>query len=464
MTNVIFIIIDALRARNLGCYGYDKATSPNIDWLAKNGIMFKNCFSCTNATDSSLTSIFSGKFPHSHGIYRHGTHVTRKEVKILNNTKTVFLPEVLRSNGYKTLGLGYHGRWHKRGYSYYLRDEIGERTRIQKHVERLPESVKSKLRSLYHLYNYEIKKEDYHKTREVTNKALRLINQHKNTKFFLFIHYLSTHLPYRPPKKYSKNFQREKGQKLEEVVKELKNAPWGCNLEDWFRKIVNVDYVEEVIANYDGEIAFVDEQIGRIKERLEELSIIDDTLFVITSDHGESLTEHGIYFDHHGLYDVSLHVPLIFWHPELSSKKASEMIQHVDIFPTLLDFLKISKEEYKRDIDGINLLDNVENKDGRDFVFAIESYAQEKAAIRIHRYKFIYSIDSEGYCRYCNKVHGGEKELYDLKKDPEETENIINEMPELAKNLEEILLKWEKKLKKRREKKIIRKKMESGVQ
>lgn len=117
--NILFIIIDALRVKNLSCYGYEKEVSPNIDDLATQGILFADVYSCINTTDPSLTTIFSGRYPLSHGILGHGARVTVEEINQFNSFGIQLLPEILKSHGYTTLAVDWLGRWHKRGYDYY---------------------------------------------------------------------------------------------------------------------------------------------------------------------------------------------------------------------------------------------------------------------------------------------------------------------------------------------------------
>ena len=119
--NIVLIGIDALRADHLGCYAYDKETSPNIDNLAKKGITFENAFSCINTTDPSFTTILSGKYPISHGIRNHSEKVTNSMLQNFYKQKIRFLSEILRDNGYKTIGIDWLGRWHKKGFEYYFR-------------------------------------------------------------------------------------------------------------------------------------------------------------------------------------------------------------------------------------------------------------------------------------------------------------------------------------------------------
>ena len=116
--NILFILSDALRARNLQCYGYARNVSPNIDTLAKSGVLLSQAFSCATVTDPSLTTIFSGRYQRAHGIMKHG--INRKEdIEKFNEGGTRLLPEILKSRNYTTLAVDWLGRWHKRGYDCY---------------------------------------------------------------------------------------------------------------------------------------------------------------------------------------------------------------------------------------------------------------------------------------------------------------------------------------------------------
>ena len=201
--NIVFILADALRARNLGCYGYSKPTSQNIDRLATEGVVFENAFSCAINTTPSLTSIFSGRFPLSHGITRVdlGSQALRLSLQRLNRSGTVLLPEILKSHGYRTLAVDWLGRWHKRGYDYYsgitskrypkalsLASKLNELTRLA----RLP----------FRLFNIPKIRGDF-----VTQEAVELIQKVHGERFFLFVHYWDTHTPYDPPEHFLKPFK-----------------------------------------------------------------------------------------------------------------------------------------------------------------------------------------------------------------------------------------------------------------
>ena len=148
--NIIFIVVDGLRSENLGCYGYHRNTSPNIDKLAREGILFENCYSCSTSTDPSFTSMFSGKYPISHGITHHAFKITDEEKERLDISNTKMLAEILKSQGYTTIGLAWIGstrlnlRWHKRGFDYYWGYEGGtslNESVVNKMLKKLPVSL-----------------------------------------------------------------------------------------------------------------------------------------------------------------------------------------------------------------------------------------------------------------------------------------------------------------------------------
>jgi arylsulfatase A-like enzyme len=239
----------------------------------------------------------------------------------------------------------------------------------------------------------------------VINLGAKKIKNIRNHPFFLFLHLWDVHNPYFCPKKLRTYNGRNS------------------------KKILHDRYL--------GSVRYADRQLGRFFNFLKNNNIFDDTIVIVTSDHGESLTEHDIFFDHHGLYDETTHVPLIIRYPRRFSegKKVRGFIQHVDLLPTILDILNIGQEEYQ--LDGKNLIPLVKNSRRvlRPFVYMEESYVQQKRAIRTKKYKYIEAKDGVGYCRYCHKVHAGVEELYDLQKDPSEKNNVANQNPAMAKEL-----------------------------
>lgn len=473
--NILLITVDALRARNLSCYGYHKNTSPNIDRLARRGIVFNKCFSCFNATDPSFTSILTGKYPISHGILHHG-NVPQNEIREYYSRGNKSLSEILKSNGYITLALSWLERWHKEGFDYYAYYGGVWTT----HIKRLVKNTLNKLPDRFqkHITRAIVARIPGTKildAQSLTNHAIKVIkaNLDKKKPFFFLIHYMDVHLPYNPPKDFEKAFFEETpdNKKINDILKKIKNPEWKKFLK---QSLGNAKTTDENIAKYNGAISYIDKNIGDLVEFLEKTGIEDNTIIIITSDHGESLTEHDIYFSHHGLYDETIHVPLIFYYPSCpKGKRVPSFVQHVDIVPTILDILNI-KNNFCFDGETLIPLIKGEVKWIRPTVFAEESSTQRKRAIRTNNFKYICTVSDDrvvcdfdhngvpqekGVCRYCGFVHGGIEELYDLKKDPEEVQNIINEKVEIAKAFKENLFDLIENLEYKREKNEIKQKI-----
>ena len=434
--NLVFIVVDALRADHLECYGYDKPTSRNINNLVKNGILFEKAFSTINATDPSLTSIFSGKFPLSSGIRNHGERVTEMEKRTAENLLS--FTKILHKIGYTTLGVNWLGRWHKNGYNFYGIN--------------YPWYYRSRRSSGARAKLSEIK--------FTTKTGINLLKKYHDRQFFLYLHYWGTHTPYSAPKAYADFFYKyhkdeEYNVTKERVFKTPFNTKWRMYLNNWIEELPNITYVFSL---YDAAIAFIDTQIGIISEILNKLGIADATNLVVTADHGESLYEHGIYFDHHGLYDETIHVPLIFKGPAFpKGKKIKSLVTHVDIVPTLLDVLEIDIDEPH--FDGLSLLPLLKGDvhEVRQSILSEENYTEEKMAIRTKKSKYIFSPSKEAaMCRYCNVIHGGIEELYNLESDPKELHNLVKLEPRIAKKLKTDLFNWVHKINTKKERTKIR--------
>jgi len=157
-------------------------------------------------------------------------------------------------------------------------------------------------------------------------------------------------------------------------------------------------------------------------------------------------------FDHHGLYEVTTHVPLLLFCSKTFSqaKKVPGFVQHIDLAPTICEMLNIDSKNYA--FDGLSLFPLVrgEKDEIRDFVFNEESYVQRKVGLRTNNFKYIYAPDGVGMCNYCQKVHAGVEELYELEKDPVEKNNIADENKEQAAEMRQRLDGFIKKLDKKR--------------
>lgn len=266
--NIILVSIDTLRADHLGCFGYDRNTSPNIDKFAGENYLFTNHIVTMAATLPSHASIFTGLYPVSHGVMKNGRRLSGR---------LITLAEILKEKGYHTAGI--ISAWTlnsetgiSQGFDEYL-DNEGKQT---------PASA-------------------------LLKRAAPWINGHRDDSFFLFLHLFDPHEPYSPPS----DFRR-----------------WG----------------EAQIDLYDGEIYYADHVLGKIFDELKKAGLYDESLIIVTSDHGESLGRDNYFGHYRNLYDSELHVPLIVHLPE-SAKTTPRRMDYqtsaVDILPTILKILRL---------------------------------------------------------------------------------------------------------------------------
>jgi len=464
MKNIILIIIDALRKGNLNLYGYPIETAPFLERIGMAGRVFKNAYSTTNATDPSLTSIYTGKYPRHAGLVNHGVRIKPHEIHSLNYS--IFLQEILLAYGYVTIAIDTLHRWHRRGFKYYIDP-------TQVHIKGGKSILKKIIHRSIKLENLWLKIVPFLSSKRglsskptakhVTELALYMLKRQANYKkpFFLLIHYWDTHTPYIPPQtivdrlyENNKKFYVKIKPSLSEVIEKIHNNSWKKYILTLFR---THDYnLARVLAAYDASILYIDFHLKLLFKELETLGLIDNTLIIITADHGESLYEHSIFFDHHGLYDVSLAVPLIIIDREMQGKFIETPTQLIDLFPTIIDLAGLKPTQYiKRalsNVDGISLVRDSFYETSEDrLLFFEESYTERKIALRVGPLKYITALSRrDAVCRYCGRIHGGIEELYDLRADPLEVINLAEKKPELKALLRHELFKILKRLEKRK--------------
>lgn len=451
--NIILIVIDALRARNLGCYGGGSGASPNIDKLADGGIVFEKAYSSWNTTDQSLTTILTGRYPRTHGIIHHFNKITPEDLNNFKRLEIKLLAQILCQYGYKALAVDWMSRWFKSGFDYYgykLKRNLIKKfyynfiTLPLLHIKYIVESTEilkiyakkrkfsflkmwGGFRDIFRTFMCCFELARIQNAAFVTGIAEELLERIKREKFFLFLHYWDTHSPYNCPKKFFKGKRKT------------------LSSEEFF------------VSKYKGAVRYIDYQLGKLFAVLKEKRLMEKTLIIITSDHGDSLTEHKIYFDHHGLYEETIHVPLIFYYPKFftEEKRIKGFVQHVDILPTICELLNIDYKEYNFDGDSLIPLINQDIEEIRPYVYSEESYVQRKVSLRTKKYKYIFAPDNIGMCSYCLQVHGGSEELYDLENDPEEIKNIVTQNKEMAEEMKAELMEVMRDLNTKKEKQLI---------
>ena len=338
---VILISIDTCRADHLGCYGYWRNTSPNIDTIAADGIVFNKAFTSVPLTLPSHSSMLTGTVP----LY----HRVRENVNYRLSDSNITIAEILKENGFETGA--FVG-------AFVLDSQFG-------------------LDQGFNTYNDSLKKENKvafmfaeRDAEEVTYLTDEWLESHRNDNFFLFLHYFDPHSPYNFHKHFP--FVSKTGQ------------------------LSSVDL-------YDSEIAYTDDCIGNVIKKLKYLDLYDSTLLIITSDHGESLGEHLEKSHGYFIYNSSLHVPLIIKMPKgPKGKKIDDLVGLVDIVPTVCSSLEIPVPQHIQGIDlnalCLNESDSIEER----FVYC-ESLVSTKFGLNpflglaSNRWKYIHTSKPELY-------------------------------------------------------------------
>lgn len=451
--NIVLIFIDTLRADHLSCYGYFRKTSPNIDKLAKESIVFEQNFTPSPHTLSSFMSIITSLYPKSHGV------LALVKDKLSPRVKT--LAQILQTYGYKTAWFGpscYDLALNlEAGFGWGF-DDIGKSS-----SQNLNKSRKT-------LCNW--------------------LNRNKDKKFFLNFHTYSVHEPYLPSLKYKQKFTKNK--KIEGVIEDreqlfestcqfikqkeekvieimgreicdefIASGLLEGNLRDKQKQIIDFfiskrkppdalytiqKYVywsgvnladpsvnARIQALYDADILEFDEEIiGPVIEELKALNLYDKTVIIIVGDHGEEFYEHGGHGHSRNLYEEVTHVPLIIRVPGIKhEKRIKELSQTVDIMPTLLDLVGIPVPHKAQGKSWVNFIMNKESlPPSYKYVFG-QDFGM--SSIRSKEWQFILHDD-------------GNKELYYLVSDPKEQQNICSKHQNIAFELESQLRQWEASL------------------
>ncbi|KXA91648.1 hypothetical protein AKJ57_00390 [candidate division MSBL1 archaeon SCGC-AAA259A05] len=429
--NIILVTIDALRADHLGFMGYQKNTSPHIDKIAEEGIYYSNAVANAPYTTASIKSMLTSSLP------------LTPERYLPFPFHRPSLPKVLKKYGYSTYCVHSNPWFTKYNFGHdfdYFLDPLEKSKKKQGGIS-LPRKLKKKVREVdtNYLNNAlsNIKKsvvgvnleKPYARADVITDKVLNLIPKLDKERFFLWIHYMDVHEPYLPKNK-------EFNQKLVSNLMEKRSKSPASLSKDEKRLMKKL---------YDSEIRFVDRQVGEVWKVLNELNS-ENFLLIITSDHGDELGEHG----HYGhvnrkvpakLYEELLHIPFLLYDPEVDEKgENSELVSLTDLSPTVIDAVGIKKPQ---SFLGKSVLDSAENRKS-----VINQAIQCKDPNQLRYMKNgskLFSYRKNGY-KLIWREDGGTK-LYNLEKDPEENNNIVQKKAKIAEELKEKLFTEIDKLK-----------------
>ena len=394
--NVIMIVVDALRPDHLGTYGYPRNTSPHIDKIASAGIRFDLAISQSTLTKTSIASLFTGLYPYRHGVYS-GNRLTedgRPVSDTLNSSHTT-LAERLRSEGYLTAAWLQQSQLksnsgYSRGFMFYRENSRDIRT-IHRRFQRWLSRVRS------------------------------------TAPLFVYLHYIDLHDPYLPNPPFDTLFG-EGGT----IYQKLDLHHWKATLRDVRTgklKLTRKD-IDQLEALYDGQISFIDQEIGKLWDALERQGQLRNSVVILTSDHGDAFMEHGFISHSVQPYDELINVPLIMRLPEEvteAQRSVPAQVRLIDVMPTILD---LAGADAPADLDGRSLGRLLVGKTGEPADSSVsEPIAISEVEVQTGEgTQFFVSIRSREQ-KYLASL-SDPPELYDLVNDPGEQVNLMPVSPE----------------------------------
>lgn len=393
--DIVLVTIDSLRADHLGVYGYSRPTSPAIDALAAEGVVVRDHIAQAPYTKASMASLFSGLFPTAHKAFTTSSHATEIMTGEVSGTmpytdvleaRVMTLAERLAAAGYHTVGLmtnpvllGAFG--FDQGFARY---EFMTRSRT-----------------------------DFAPAADVVHAALAALDARpKDQPIFLWIHLMEPHSPYTPPDHLLPLFPvLTPPQPIDPAV-----------IPAWVRIGESTD-LNQYLAHYDADIRSADEALGKLFEGLKVRGVWDAGVVIVTSDHGEEFFDHGGMEHNHTLYDEMLRVPLVVKGPGLDPGVLDVQTQSVDLVPTLASLA--GRPVAPDEVQGTDIWPVLQRR-GRAEPYAYAEIVGRRFALRTREWKLISSLQ-------------GGRQLFDLRRDAGERENVARETPAVVAQLENTL-------------------------
>jgi len=438
------ISLSNVSAEHMSLYGYERLTTPRLDEWAKGAVVFENAFTQSSWTLPAATSLFTSLYPYSHKIMdRFVDNILDKNIQTL--------PEILNARGYKTAafvgGLDYNKNFgHMRGF-----EEFSEALIVPKFSY-----TSVRINNLAAL--------SFAGFGPTLAKGFEWLEKNSEEKFFLFLHGYDTHCPFDPPAETKGTFSNTRGKDItvdhklclrgfadaeNETYEAYYYNPGGVN------KVIltkdDIAYLEDL---YDEEILAQDKLVGTFLDNLDE-AVLDNTVIVVFSDHGEMFAKHGRFGRAGGvrgtLYDEVVHVPMIMKMPEQKGQRIGGLVQMVDVMPTLLDMFGVAQPEGLQG-ENVTPLITGEKEEVNDYVFTGSEFGAQEGrliwpvyklqsvseSVRSKEWKLIY----EAELGEKGEIGDGAYELYNLNDDSEELRNVADKNPLEATRLKEILSTW----------------------
>ncbi len=420
LPNIIIVVLDAGRFDYLSCYGFSEQLTPNIDGLARDGILFENVTTVAPWTVPSHASMFTGLYPNQH-------LANWNTLKIKEGIPTIF--DILRRKDYKVAAF------------------VANDTLIY------PCEIFGKEADIYGFKRHDRGKDDSgfvdgfrqedSNCDRITGFFMDWVDKRQKWPFMLYFNYYDLHSKYDAREPYRSKYVSLEDEK---VLAQIGDR-FSLHFKEMNREaVVTKEQIRAMRNLYKAKMAAIDENIGKVINKLEENNLMDNTILFITADHGDTLGDHTYPSFHHqfSIYNALTRIPLIIYSPKLKAyakRVAVPLLQNIDIFPTILDLCGIDKRPYSYASPAVSLAKYIfkrSQRRPRDYAISMyeapkrfvnwnkkyvnPAYIRKLLAIQDERYKLIFSDDEK-------------KELYDIISDAQEQNDIKNNFPGICERL-----------------------------
>ncbi|CAN7358936.1 sulfatase [Paenibacillus sp. LjRoot153] len=425
---ILFLDLDSMAPRHLGCYGYHRNTSPNIDSIANEGVRFNNYYTSDAPCFPSRTSLMTGQFGIRNGLVGHGgTAASLRHEGVSRSFKGRLsfesMPAFVRSSGLRTALISPFGERHSAWHFYAGFNEV-----------------------------YDTGDNGMESAEEVTPTVLDWIKRNgASDDWFLYVNYWDPHTPYRAPESFGNPFADDplpawiNENVLEQHKKKV--GPHSVNEINMYDnqtyakyprnpgEIADMDGMRKMIDGYDCGVRFMDDHLGMVFEALRSQGVMDDLVVIITADHGENMGELAIYGEHGTADQGTCRIPMIIRWPDRVQPGVREGLHyHLDLLPTLAEMLG-SKPAESWDGESYAASLTGETDEGRNYLVVSQMAHVCQRSVRFDNWLYMRTYH-DGYHLFDKEM------LFDLESDPLEFNNIASIRPDIVKQAVYYLMEW----------------------
>lgn len=415
---ILFVDIDTLRPDHMGCYGYGRNTTPAMDKVAEEGVVFDRYYTPNAPCLPARAALVSGQYGIHNGVVGHGGTAGDMRIEgyprgFKDSFSQTSLFTTFKKAGFRTASVSSFAERHSAWWFHAGIDET-----------------------------YNLEKSGNETAEAVCDAAVDWITRHaEKDQWMLHVHFWDPHTPYRSPMEYGKPFEKEElpdpwitpeifAEHLQHVgphcAREINMFDDASNpdLPRHPGAVLTMEEMKEFMDNYDTGIRYADDHVGKIIDLLKEKGIYEDTAIIITSDHGENIGELGLYAEHGTADEITCRIPMIIkWPGKASGVRNGAFHQNIDLAPTIAEAFGIAPAERWDGESYFAALDGEEV--GRDHVILNQCAHVCQRSARWDKYLYIRSPHT-GYHMFPDEM------LFDLEADPHETNNIAEENPVLC--------------------------------